>query len=106
MLTNSDVDKIRGVIKEEIISALEPVNKKLDEHSEKLDEHTEKLDAQINKLDILWDQVIELTGNSVEIKDAIKRIETSAEQNSSDVLKLKHRTGTIEQHLESFVPHG
>ncbi len=88
-MTDGDVNKIRGVVKEEIGSALKPVTK---------------------KLDILWDQVEKVTENLEEVKETLelhtaflKRIEPKVENNSDDIIKLDKRLTEIENR-EGIVP--
>lgn len=73
-MTDSDLIKsIRGVVKEEIDSALKPVKKTLDEHSNILYGHTKKLDGITNQLTEVSEDVAEIK-NKAESQD--KRIAT------------------------------
>lgn len=60
------LDKFRGIIREEIDTALEtalkPIKQTLDEHSAKLDEHGKKLDEHGQKLNELGSTQDEHTG--------------------------------------------
>ncbi len=93
-MTNNDLIKsIRGVVKEEIESALKPVKKTLGEHTNILEKHTKKLggltstldghtkklegisstlDTHTRKLDGLTDQLADVSVEVTEIKEAIK----------------------------------
>lgn len=95
-MTNDDLNKFRGVVKEEIDTALNPVNK--------------KLDSQGKKLDSLWDQVVEVTEGMGEVKEvqkthtaSLKRIESKVEQNTDDIRKINKRL-TIVENQSGIVP--
>lgn len=81
-MTGKDVNRIRGVVKGEIGTALKPV--------------TKKLDSVTKKLDILWDQVEKVTLGMEEVKESLdsqttslKRIEIKVEKGSDDIQKLR-----------------
>lgn len=54
-MTSDDLNQIRGVVKEEIDSALEPIKGTLADHTK--------------KLNTLWDQTIKLTVNMTEVQE-------------------------------------
>ena len=79
-MTDEDVNKFRGVIKEE----LKPVKE---------------------KLDTLWDQVVKVTENLEDVKEtldshtnSLKRIEIKVEKNSDDIEKVDKRLSEVETH--------
>ncbi len=72
-MTNEDVNKFRGTVREEIEAALEPVKKTLEGHTQ--------------RLDTIWDQTIRLTEDMEEVKgtlashtEALKRIAAAESQ--------------------------
>lgn len=87
---DDNLDKFRGVVKEEVNTALEPV---------------------VKKLDALWDQTVKLTENMVEIQEtldshslALKRIEEAGQQNADNVKRLEKRTTEAENKLGIVSP--
>ncbi len=96
-MIQDDLNQIRGVVKEEIDSALEPIKGTLADHSK--------------KLDALWDQTVELTEDMTEVKEtqdshtaAFKRIELKIEKNSEDIEKVDKRLTETEGHLGIVPP--
>ncbi len=89
-MTNDDIKKIRGAVKEEINVALKPINR---------------------KLDILWDQVEKVTFGIDEVKETLdthtsvlKRMETKLENHSDDIHKLDRRVVTLENNNGVVAP--
>lgn len=81
-MTGDDLKQIRGVVKEEVSVALEPV---------------------VKKLDALWDQTIKLTGDLTEVQEtqdshtvALKQIITNTEDHKENIIKLDKRTHELE----------
>ncbi len=58
-MISDDLNQIRGVVKEEINTALEPV---------------------VKKLDVLWDQTVKLTEDVDEVKVTVNKLEGRADQ--------------------------
>lgn len=86
-MTNNDLNQIRGVIKEEIDSALEPIKETLGDHTKILTDHTKTLDNHTKiltdhteKLDNLWDQTVTLTEDMAEVKDDITNLNVKLDQ--------------------------
>lgn len=89
-MNSNDLNQIRGVVKEEVNTALEPV---------------------IKKLDTLWDQTVKLTENMTEVQEtldshtvALKRIEVKIEKNSEDIKKVDQRLTKAESRLGISTP--
>lgn len=89
-MINNDLNQIRGVIKEEINSSIEPV---------------------VKKLDILWEQTVELTENMTEVQETLashtetlKRIVANTEHEAENAGKLNKRVRTIEDQLGIVSP--
>ncbi len=81
-MNDGDVKKIRGVVKEEIETALKPVSK---------------------KLDILWEQVEKVTIELDQVQETqqvhtrvLKSIDAKVENHSDDIHKLNKRVITLE----------
>lgn len=88
-MTHNDLNQIRGVVKEEINSSIEPV---------------------VKKLDILWEQTVELTENMAEVQEtlaahtetlaahttSLKMIVANTENNKDDIGKLNKRVSKLE----------
>lgn len=81
-MTDDDLKQIRGVVKEEVNVALEPV---------------------VKKLDALWDQTIKLTGDLTEVQEkqdshtvALKKIVTNTEADKENIVKLDKRAHELE----------
>lgn len=72
------IKRIKGVVKEEIDSSLEPIKKTLDKHTK--------------KLDALWDQTVEITEDITEIKITLK-------SHTADLDHTKKRVTAVEDHL-------
>ena len=88
-MTNDDIKKFRGVVKEEIETALKPIDTRLGRV-----EH---------KLDVLWEQTEELTKDMENVKETLdyhtkvlKKIADKAERNSDNIHRLNKRMSTIE----------
>ncbi len=86
MMTDEDVKKLRGVIREEVTVIVE-----------------EKLKPVSKKLDILWEQADELTKDMNEVKETLdtqtsvlKRMEAKLENHSDDIHKINKRVITLE----------
>lgn len=103
-MTDEDVNKLRTVVKEEIGTALKPINNRLGTVENKLGnvEH---------KLDVLWDQTGRLTGDMEGVKETLdshteilKRIEDKVDTNSDDMLKVNTRLTKVEGHLGIVPP--
>lgn len=62
--------------------ALKQINEKLDAISKDLNNPKTGLKRINQRMDALWDQVVEVTGNVVEIKDTIKKIDSKIDQNN------------------------
>lgn len=77
-MTDNNVKKIAGIVKQEIVEALEPVHKKLDEHSAKLDIHTLSL---------------------VTIEDTLKGYGDMYEVNKDKIEELNERVGVVENQI-------
>lgn len=64
-MTNDDLNKFRGIVKEEINTALEvslkPIKNTLAEHTEILNKHTQMLDKHTERLDALWEETAKLS---------------------------------------------
>ncbi len=95
-MTDGDVKKIRGVVKEEISLALEPIGDRLG-----------KVEAKVGKvekkLNTLWEQVEKVTFGLNDVQETLdahtivlKRIETKGDNNSDDIHKLNKRVITLE----------
>lgn len=96
-MNDEDVNKLRGVVKEEINTALEPIQKTLSE--------------QTNKLDTLWEQVEKVTGELEEVKDkldshssTLKRIEEKVDIGFDNTKKLDKRLTEVENKLGVVPP--
>lgn len=97
-MTNNDLNQIRGVVKEEVNTALEPV---------------------VKKLDALWDQVVDLSVDNTEIHEildsntailkshtatlnshtaTLKYIATNTEDSKHNIVKLSKRVCELENH--------
>lgn len=81
-MVSDDLNQIRGAVKEEISTALEPV---------------------VNKLDALWDQTVKLTEDMTEVQEtlnshttALKQIATNTEHNRDNIVKLDKRVHDLE----------
>ncbi len=95
-MTNDDLNQIRGVVKEEIGSALKSIKGTLANHAK--------------KLDILWDQTVKLSEDMIQVQEtldshtkildshtiSLKRIEENTEQNTNNLKKLNKRVGQRE----------
>ncbi len=88
-MISDDLNQIRGVVKEEIDSALEPIKGTLADHSK--------------KLDVLWDQTVKLTEDITEVQETLnshtvtlKQIVTNAEHNTDNLKKLDRRVHELE----------
>lgn len=110
-MTNNDIQQIRGVVKEEINSALEPVKKTLDIHTKVLDEHTKILgehtrilNDHTKKLDVLWDQTAQLTVDMNEVKETLKSQKVSVSEISDNMAKVDKRLTKVEDHLGIVPP--
>lgn len=110
-MTDEDIKKLRGVIKQEIGTALRPVNKGLKTVNTGLKAVKKDLKSVDRKLDILWDQTDRLTKNIVSIEDtlnshttALTRIEVKIENDSENIRKLDKRLTTSEAHLGIAAP--
>ncbi len=91
-MNNDGIKKLRGAVKEEIETALKPIDTKLN--------RVEK------KVDILWEQVEKVTFGLEKVKetlgvhtDVLKRIEAKIEKNSDNIHKLNKRVVTVEGKL-------
>lgn len=89
-MTQEDLNQIRGVVREEISTAIEPV---------------------VKKLDTLWDQTVTLTEDMTEIKEtqklhttAFKRLGVKVENDSEDIKKADKRLTHVETHLGIVPP--
>lgn len=89
-MTDDDVKKLRGAIKEEVETSIKPVNK---------------------KLDILWEQVEKVTGDLENIKDKLsihtnylKKIDQNVDHNSENVRGINKRLRTVENQLGIVPP--
>ncbi len=103
-MTKNDIDQIRGVVREEINTSLEPIN-------EKLDTQDKRLGTQGKKLDALWDQVVRVSGDLEEVKEILdshttmlKSIEVKTEKNSDDIKKVDKRLMKVESRLGIVSP--
>ncbi len=84
-MPNADVNKFRGVVREEIATALKPVNTKLGKVEKKLDilwEQTDKLTKDINKvketLESYTNALKQIVINTINSNDNIKRLDKRA----------------------------
>ncbi|OGE64732.1 hypothetical protein A3J13_01805 [Candidatus Daviesbacteria bacterium RIFCSPLOWO2_02_FULL_36_8] len=94
-MTNNDLKQIRGVVKEEINSALNP----RDEGLIGLEKKTVGIEK---KLDILWEQVTEVTVTLEQIKDSIEEVKKilvfRSDKYDDNIEKLDKRTRIVEAH--------
>lgn len=86
-MNDKAVAKFRGVVRDEINSAIKPIAK---------------------KLDTLWDQVIEVTTDLSEVKETLKSHTASLhrieERSSEDIKKLYKRLTTVEDQAGIISP--
>lgn len=82
-MTSDDLNQIRGVVKEEVNTALEPV---------------------VKKLDALWDQTIRLTEDTEEIKDKLKSQTSALNRTSDNIEKVDKRVIKVEGNLGIVSP--
>jgi peptidoglycan hydrolase CwlO-like protein len=102
-MTDEDIKKFRGVVREEIGTALKPVNTKLGRVDKRLGNVEKKVGKVEKKLDILWDQVEKVTFGLDNVKETLdthtsifKRIEAKLENHSDDIHKLNRRVVVLE----------
>jgi|SRR3990172_12332951 len=118
-MTNDDVNKLRIVIKEEVTlavkeeinSALEPIEDRLSNMEGYFNDPKTGLKRINQKLDALWDQTVRLTENMEEVKEtlisqteAFKRNEVKIENNTDDIGKVDKRLHEVENHLGIVPP--
>lgn len=131
-MTDEDANKIRGVVKEEINAAIEPVKKILkghtriledhsrilethsqilEAHSQILENHTKVLDNHTKKLNTLWDQTVKLTEDIEQVKEvqdshtiSLKQIVKNTESNKDDAMKLDARVQELENQAGIIPP--
>ena len=89
-MTQDDLNQIRGVVKEEVNTALEPV---------------------VKKLDALWDQTVKLTEDVAEVQDnmdtqkvTLNQIAVNTGNNKDDIGKLNKRVGKLEDRARIVPP--
>lgn len=102
-MNDKDVKKIRGVVKEEIGSALKPINDRLGKVESKIGKVGVKFGKVGKKLDTLWEQVEKVTFGLNDVQETLdahtvvlKRIETKGDNDSDDIHKLDKRVITLE----------
>lgn len=100
-MTDEDVKKLRGVIREEVTAVVEEKVGAIVE--EKLKPIGDRLGKVEKKLDILWEQVEKVTFSINDTNetlgthtDALKRIEAKVENNSNDIHRLNKRVVVLE----------
>jgi len=71
-MIEEDLKQIRSAVKEEINAALEPIKVTLHTHGKMLESHGQMLESHTAKLDTIWDQVVVLSEDVTDIKDALK----------------------------------
>ncbi|RJP47488.1 MAG: hypothetical protein C4584_00345 [Armatimonadetes bacterium] len=131
-MTKDDLNQIRGVVREEIDTALEPIKgtlndhtkiltshtkilddhtkiltshtKILDDHTKILTSHTKILDDHTQKLDALWDQTVKLTEDTEEIKETLKSHKNNLTLQSDNIVKVDKRLTEVEGHLGVVAP--
>lgn len=79
-MTDADVNKFRGVIKEEIGSALEPVKDRLSDVEGHFNDPKTGLKKINQKLDALWDQTVRLTEDMEEVKITVNKLDGRVDQ--------------------------
>ena len=84
-MINGDIKKIRDAIKQEIKTALKPVNDKLDKHTAILQQHGTKLDTHTLSL--------------VKIEQTLEGYSDMYKINKEKNEKLDKRVSTLEDHL-------
>ncbi|QQG43321.1 MAG: hypothetical protein HYW45_03940 [Candidatus Daviesbacteria bacterium] len=89
-MINDDLNQIRGVVKEEVNTALEPV---------------------VKKLDTLWEQTVKLTENMTEVQEdldaqkvTLNQIAVNTENNKDNISKLNKRVGNLEDQAGIVLP--
>lgn len=92
-MTDEDVNKFRGVVKEE----LKPINEKLEDIGQ--------------RIDTLWDQTVRLTEGAEEVKETLtihtkvlKGIKEQVEHNNENTKKMDRRLTEAENHLGIVPP--
>lgn len=96
IMSDDDMKKFRGVVKEELKQFRGVVKKEI----------KSVLEPVTYKLDALWDQVVKITEDLVGIKDtqelhtaALKTINAKEDKNKDDVGKLDKRLIEVEDNL-------
>lgn len=105
-MTDEDIKKLRGVVREEINTALKPVNTDLGEVKSGLKNVKSGLKNVERKLDILWEQVEKVTIDLEDVKDTqgshttlLKEINSKVEHNTDNTKRLDRRVRETEKHL-------
>ncbi|MFH0936747.1 MAG: hypothetical protein V1808_00430 [Candidatus Daviesbacteria bacterium] len=98
-MTGDELNQIRGVVKEEINSALKPIEKRTEGIEEQLNDPDTGLRKINEKLDALWDQTAGLTEDVTEIKESIKSQTSTLNQTNGNLEKIDKRLTKVENHL-------
>lgn len=98
-MTDEDIKKLRGVVKKEIDTALNPVNTGLDNVKT-------GLSRVERRLDILWEQTDQLTKDMDKVKESLeshsntlKQIVINTTNINDNVKRLDQRVTETEKHL-------
>lgn len=110
-MTDEDIKKLRGVVKEEVNGALGPIDKKLT----KIDKRLSGVEGQLNnpehglgrvngKLDALWDQTMRVTEKLEEVQETFDSHTAMLKKTSENIGRLDKRVKTVESHLGVSAP--
>lgn len=103
-MTDKDIKRFRGVVKEEINLALEPVNDRLAGVEAQLNNPKTGLRRINEKLEALWDQTKLLTEGFEEVKDTLDSHTVMLKKTSENIERLDDRVTTAESHLGISTP--